>query len=55
MVHIHLKPTSMCGINVVGGGGGGVGFPNIHAAKPILNSEICSFIILKLQLVANFF
>ena len=22
-VHIHLKPTSMCGINVVGGGGGG--------------------------------
>ena len=21
-VHIHLKPTSMCGINVVGGGGG---------------------------------
>ena len=20
-VHIHLKPTSMCGINVVGGGG----------------------------------
>ena len=22
-VHIHLKPTSMCGINFVGGGGGG--------------------------------
>ena len=21
-VHIHLKPTSMCGINFVGGGGG---------------------------------
>ena len=20
--HIHLKPTSMCGVNVVGGGGG---------------------------------
>ena len=23
-VHIHLKPTSMCGINFVGGGGGGL-------------------------------
>ena len=25
-VHIHLKPTSMCGINVVGGGGGNLFF-----------------------------
>ena len=28
-VHIHLKPTSMCGINFVGGGGGGEG--GVHA------------------------
>ena len=44
-VHIHLKPTSMCGINFVGGlGGGGVAginfFPqNEHSPHmPTVNS-----------------
>ena len=38
-LHIHLKPTSMCGINVVGGvGGGGGGMPRSSTARTATTS-----------------